>query len=123
MGKHMQIRLFLSSSAVVLLLNGGCKIGDVGYPSEDVPAGKALLEMKNVEAKAKAINATAYQLESMVDEARRRIDNGEDKKTVLEEMRTQLQAVQQNQKELRDALIKLERHLTIHLNNEKDQND
>ena len=116
----MPVHLYRPIFALAVFHNSGCQIGEVGPHSPDSPADRALIQMQNVAEKSKAVNASAHELESLVDEARRRIAKGENKDTVIEEMTSQLRQIQQTQKELQKTLMALEDQLTIQPNKKSD---
>ena len=61
----------------------GCGVGSDEPAPPHSPAGVALSSLEDVGKSAKTVQGAAHSLESLIDEGRRRVKNGESRESVL----------------------------------------
>ena len=94
-----------------LIVMLGCTVGSDGPPSANSQAANALSTLEGVSNQAVRVNEAALSLESLIDEGRRRIAQGESKEMVLNDIKESLAAVEKQNAALQAALKTFEKNL------------
>ena len=94
-----------------LFILSGCEVGDPGSPPKSSQAALVLQDIKDVQNQSKEIEVLAYQLESWVDEARRKVAAGESKEEQIPKTQQLMKEIEQKNIVLQKKIEQLEQSL------------
>ena len=91
----------------------GCAVGDNTRPEPDTKKDQALRSLATVADKAQSLESAALALESLVDEGRRRISNGEPRSVVIADIEMSLNQIKSNHQSLQQTIQTVQHNLHL----------